>query len=488
MFFRQFYHQPLAQASYLIGCQMTGDAVVIDANRDVAQYLEVAAEEGLRVTHVTETHIHADFVSGSRELAAVSGAQLYLSAEGGEAWQYRFAQAANARLVRDGDVIRVGNVTLIVIHTPGHTPEHLSFIVEDTPRSAGPMGIVTGDFVFVGDVGRPDLLERAAGVANTMDDAAHQLFQSLKRFHALPDHLQLWPGHGAGSACGKALGAVPSSTVGYEKLSNWGVSEDNEALFVAAVLDGQPEPPRYFADMKRINRDGPVALGHMPMPKQLRAGATIDVAPDVWLIDVRRANAFAAAHIPSSLSLPFGKSFTTWAGSIVPITSHVVLLAVTAADATAAAHELAMIGLDQVDGWLQVDEAIAAWRASGRTTASVAQADASTVAALPSTARTIVDVRGESEWSAGHIDGALHVPLGALASRLNDLPTGPLVLQCQGGTRSAVASSLLKRLGRHDVTNLSGGYDSWIGAAARASSSLRTLDSSVLSVNGFSSS
>ena len=488
MFFRQFYHQPLAQASYLIGCQMTGDAVVIDANRDVARYIEAAAEEGLRITHVTETHIHADFVSGSRELAAASGARLYLSAEGGESWQYRFADAANATLLRDGNVIRVGNVTLTVMHTPGHTPEHLSFIVDDTPRAAGPMGIVTGDFVFVGDVGRPDLLERAAGIANTMDDAARQLFHSLARFRNLPDHLQVWPGHGAGSACGKALGAVPSSTVGYEKLSNWGVAETSEAQFVSAVLDGQPEPPRYFADMKRINRDGPVVLGAMPMPKQLRASSITDVSSSVWLIDVRRANAFAAAHIPASLSLPLAKSFTTWAGSLVPVDASIVLLATTASDAVSAARDLAMIGLDRVDGWMQIDEAIVAWRAAGRATATMMQADALTIAALAPTSRTLVDVRAASEWSAGHVTDALHIPLGSLATRLDELPRGPLVLQCQGGARSAIATSLLKRLGRHDVTNLIGGYDAWMGVTTRASNMSRTLEASALSLNGFSSS
>ncbi len=211
MFFRSFYDEALAQASYLIGCQATGEAIVVDPIRDVEPYLTVARAEGLRVTHVTETHIHADFVSGARELVARTGAALLLSAEGGTDWQYAFAERDGARLLHDGDQIRVGNIQLDVLHTPGHTPEHLAFLITDSLRDAGPMGLLSGDFVFVGDVGRPDLLERAAHVANTMDASARLLFQSLDRFRALPDHLQVWPGHGAGSACGKALGAVPQA-------------------------------------------------------------------------------------------------------------------------------------------------------------------------------------------------------------------------------------------------------------------------------------
>ena len=237
------------------------------------QYVDAAAAEGLRITQVTETHIHADFVSGARELAHLTGAQLLLSSEGGLDWQYAYAAEAGARLLKDGDRIAVGNIDLEVMHSPGHTPEHISFIVTDRPAAAGPWGILTGDFVFVGDVGRPDLLERAAGFAGTMETAARTLFRSLARFRALPDHLQVWPGHGAGSACGKALGAIPSSTVGYEKIGNWGVAEIDEEAFVRGVLDGQPEPPRYFAEMKRINKHGPRLLdrtdGAFPVVQRL---------------------------------------------------------------------------------------------------------------------------------------------------------------------------------------------------------------------------
>jgi len=261
MFFKRFYDTKLAQASYLIGCQQTGEALVVDPNRDVEQYVTAADAEGLRVTHVTETHIHADFVSGARELAARTGARLLLSDEGDAEWKYAYAAGAKARLLKDGDSFMVGNVRIEALHTPGHTPEHLSFLVTDMPAAAGPWGILTGDFVFVGDVGRPDLLERAAGVGGTMDAAARTLFRSLQRFKLQPDWLQIWPGHGAGSACGKGLSAIPHSTVGYERRFNWAFGVNDEAEFGRMVLAGQPEPPKYFGIMKRLNREGPRLLG-----------------------------------------------------------------------------------------------------------------------------------------------------------------------------------------------------------------------------------
>jgi hydroxyacylglutathione hydrolase len=467
MFFRLFYNQPLAQASYLIGCQQTDEAIVIDPIRDISQYLHVATSEGLRITHVTETHIHADYVSGTRELAAATGAKMYLSGEGGTDWQYAFAERDGAVIVHDGDVIRVGNIVFKVMHTPGHTPEHISFVVEDTPRAAGPMGIITGDFVFVGDVGRPDLLERAAGVANTMEAGAHALFNSLERFRALPDHLQVWPAHGAGSACGKALGAVPSSTVGYEKLSNWGVAESDEKQFVINVLDGQPEPPRYFAKMKRINRAGPPVLGGMLAPVRLNGSAIVGISPDeTWLIDLRKTRPFAEAHIPRSLSIPYNRKFTTQAGSLVPYDVDIVLLAPanddkTPAIVTAAIHDLALIGLDRVKGWIETNEALDTWRRSGRTIATTEQMTADQLADWSGEALTVIDVRAESEWLAGHIPDAIHIPLGQIADRLDELPSTALVLQCQSGSRSSVAASLLQRLGRTDVKNLAGGYVAW---------------------------
>lgn len=468
MFFRELYDQALAQASYVIGCQATGEAIVIDPLRDPAPYLDVARAEGLRITHVTETHIHADFVSGSRELRAATGARLYLSAEGGPEWQYAFAAQDDAVLLHDGDTIMVGNIQLDVLHTPGHTPEHLSFVVTDRPRGAGPMGILTGDFVFVGDVGRPDLLERAAGVADTMEAGARTLFRSLQRFRALPDHLQVWPGHGAGSACGKALGAVPSSTVGYEKLSNWGVAESDEATFVAAVLDGQPEPPRYFAAMKRINRDGPPVLGRPPVAARLNASDVLSGATGGtrWVLDMRPATAFAAGAVAGSVSLPYSKSFSTWAGSIIPVTDEIVLMAEGESDdVPRAVRDLSRIGFDRIVGRVDVSEMLEAWQKAGHALHTIPQMSVTEVAdRMAHGGATVVDVRGRSEWETGHVDHAMHVPLGDLRQRLDELPSTPLLVHCQSGVRSAVATSLLHRLGRTDAVNISGGFAAWRAA------------------------
>jgi hydroxyacylglutathione hydrolase len=463
MLLQRIYDAPLAQASYLIGCQATGEALVVDPARDPAPYVAAAAAAGLRVTHVTETHIHADFVSGARELAARAGARLLLSAEGGPDWQYAYAAADGATLLRGGDRFAVGNVRVDVVHTPGHTPEHLTFLVTDGAAADAPMGACTGDFVFVGDVGRPDLLERAAGHAGTMEAGARALFRSLQRFKQLPDWLQLWPGHGAGSACGKSLGAVPTSTLGYERRYNWALVETDEDAFVRAVLDGQPEPPRYFARMKRVNREGPRALARpdaTPLDAA-RLAALLDAGAVV--ADVRPAAAYAAAHVPKTLNLPRGASFATWAGWLLPADADVYLVADGADEARAAVADLSRVGVDRVAGWWDARAALDAWTSSGRAPGAVPQTDARALAdALDAGAVAVVDVRAAHEWEAGHLPGATHVPLGHLAERLDELPRDrPVVVQCQGGARSAIGASVLRAHGFADVMNLAGGLAAW---------------------------
>lgn len=461
MFFKRFYDDGLAQASYLIGCESSGEAVVVDPNRDVDQYLAAAATDKLRITHVTETHIHADFVSGSRELADRTGAKLLLSGEGGRDWQYAFAARSHAVLLRDGDSFAVGRVRLDVIHTPGHTPEHLAFLVTDLASSSKPIGLLSGDFVFVGDVGRPDLLERAAKAIGTMEIAAHELFRSIQRFRGLPDYLQLWPGHGAGSACGKALGAMPQSTVGYEKFANWALVSHDEAAFVNEVLAGQPEPPAYFAEMKRINRDGPAFLGRMPTPPQVSAMSLQKILGDTKrgnVIDARSADAFAAGHVPGTINIPFGKSFSTWAGSLLPYDCDLFVIVASPEAAAAVLRELAMIGLDRVAGWFSAESVAPA------ASEQVRQIDTSELAAhMVLGDVVVVDVRSRTEWDHGHLPGALHVPLGQLLERIAEIPAGhPVVVQCQGGTRSAIGSSILLSQGRSEVSNLGGGYSEWV--------------------------
>lgn len=459
MLVRRFYDDRLAQAAYLIGCQRTGEAIVIDPPRDIAPIVAAAAAEGVRITRVTETHIHADFVSGARELAAATGATLLLSREGGPDWQYGFAAADGAELIGDGTAIVLGGVRLDTWHVPGHTPEHLAFIVTDTARSDEPVAMVSGDFLFVGDVGRPDLLEKAAHVAGTMEAGARQLFASLQRTASLPDHLQIWPGHGAGSACGKALGAMPTSTLGYERRTNWAFGIATEAEFVATVLEGQPTPPAYFGTMKRINRDGAPILDARPPLATLAA-----LPADAQLLDVRPKPAFAAGHVRGTLNIPLIKAFTTWAGWLLAYDRPIALVAATAEAAEEARRALASIGLDAVAGWVPAEAALAAAGDAGALAASrtddIAQAEA-----IMGGGRMVVDLREANEWAAGHIAGAVHHPLGTVRQALADLPRDtPLAVHCQSGTRSAIGTSALEAAGFTDVVDLTAGYAGWVAA------------------------
>ena len=463
MFLRRFYDDQLAQASYLVGCQATGEALVVDPNRDVEPYVRAAEVDHLRVTHVTETHIHADFVSGARELARRTGARLLLSDAGGADWRYRYAAEEGAVLLADGDRFMVGRVAVTAMHTPGHTPEHMTFLVTDTAAASEPMGALTGDFVFVGDVGRPDLLERAANVAGSMETGARQLFGSLQRFALLPDYLQVWPGHGAGSACGKALGAVPQSTLGYERRFNWAFAAADEGEFVRAVLAGQPDPPRYFAEMKRINRDGPRVLGGPLAPPRVEAGA-IDTALGAGLpvIDTRPAKAFVAKALAGTINIPANRSFSTYAGSLLPYDRDFFLLIDehTGPGIAPLARSLAGIGLDRIAGYADVrmlDD-----RPDDRLQTIPAIALADLTRAVASGTAALLDVRSRAEWSAGHLPGAVNIPLGELDGCLGALPRGrPIVVHCQTGARAAIAASLL--FARHvpDVRLYGGGFSEW---------------------------
>ncbi len=456
MFFERIYERGLAQASYLVGCQATGEAIVIDPKRDIDDYVTLARREGLRIRKVTETHIHADFLSGSRELAAATGAELLLSDEGGADWQYEFPHTS----LRRGEHFMVGNLKFEVLHTPGHTPEHICFLLTDTPAGTDPVMLFTGDFVFVGDVGRPDLLEKAAGIAGTMTESAQSLWRSLALFRALPDHLQMWPGHGAGSACGKALGAVPGSTVGYEKLVNWAFQAKDEASFVATILDGQPEPPTYFAMMKRLNRvERPLfekktlaVLEPEELEARMRKGAV--------LADLRSKQAFLGGHIPGALFLPFSNAFTTWAGWVIPY-DRPIILSVDARMADEAVVALSRIGLDKV---VALAPDVDTWEQSGRRLALVDSVEASDLAHhAQQTGAMILDVRGAAEFAEARIAGSKRVHFGNLRRHLDELPKDrPLAVHCKAGGRSLLACSILQSEGYESVRNVSGGIDAWM--------------------------
>lgn len=478
MFLKRLFETKLAQASYMIGCAAAREAIVIDPNRDIDPYLRAAEAEGVRIAHVTETHIHADFLSGSRELAARTGATLYLSDEGDANWKYGFSGDPGVRLVRNGDRIVVGRVHLDVLHTPGHTPEHLTFVVTDTASASEPIGAATGDFIFAGDVGRPDLLERAANITGTMEAAARTLYASLQRFAARPDWLQLWPGHGAGSACGKGISAIPHTTLGYERRFNWAFQATDEEDFVRRVLEGQPEPPKYFAQMKRLNKDGPAPLNGFRPPARLDVNAFEGIlATGAVIVDTRPASAYATGHIPGTINIPLNNSFTTWAGWFLPYDREFYVIANDSSGPGRPGpydpgemrggiidivRDLAMIGLDRVGGYW-TEDVIDRWSDIGRSLGVIPQI---TIGDLRESLRhhavTLVDVRSQTEWDGGYIDGARHVTLGYLADRIDEIPrTKPVVVQCAAGARSAIGASILRAHGVEQVINLDGGINEW---------------------------
>jgi hydroxyacylglutathione hydrolase len=464
MLFRRFYDENLAQASYMIACEKTREALVVDPNSDTAQYVRAAGADRVRIAHVTETHIHADFVSGARALADAAGATLYLSGEGTGAWGYTNEALGRATVLRDGARIDVGRIRVRIGHTPGHTPEHLTFFLSDLERGENPVGALTGDFVFVGDVGRPDLLERAAGAKGSMDSSARALFESLARFKTEPDHLQIWPGHGAGSACGKSLGSMPQSTLGYEKLFNWAFGEISEGEFVARVLEDQPAPPRYFAVMKRVNRSGTQQLTpHEPTYAEL---AELEGALEkhATVVDTRPAPKFAAGHVPGTLNIPLGKSFLNWSGALVRgDTDFWIITEVESDDAVKRiVGDLSKVGLTRVAGVFRPD-VLREWKSRRGTLETVAQIDPQSLERRTDDGVQVIDVRSPEEWRRGHLPGAIHIPLALLPERVGDLDASvPIVMQCQGGGRSSIATSLLQSRGLPNVSNLAGGYDAWV--------------------------
>ena len=454
MFFKHIYDTSLAQGSYLIGCQAKGEAIVIDAKRDVDTYLEIAKENNLTITHITETHIHADFLSGSRELAEITGAQLYLSDEGGPDWQYEFPHEG----LKHGDKIKVGNLTLEVIHTPGHTPESISFLLTDHPATDEPVMIFTGDFVFVGDIGRPDLLEKAAGITGTQEKGAHEMYRSVQDFSKLAPHIQVWPGHGAGSACGKALGSVPSSTVGYEKIRNWAFRfESDEEGFVQYLLEGQPEPPKYFAMMKKLNKLERPLLTEVPKhPKLSETEFLQKYTHGIKVIDTRNKVEFAKGFIPGSINIQNNKTLSTWAGWLLNYDEDFVIAAAEE-EMDEITRKLMRIGLDRIAGFIpKVDfEGI-----------ELQKSDVIDIEEfktyLGKEEVQIVDVRGKTEFEEGHVEGAENVFVGTLPQNLDKISKEKqVVIHCQSGDRSAIAYSVLRRNGFSNVKNYSGGMKEW---------------------------
>jgi len=457
MFFQHVYDKTLAQASYVVGCQKKGEAIVIDAKRDVDTYLKIAEENDLKITHIAETHIHADFLAGSRELAKLTGAKMYLSDEGGEGWEYEFPHIG----LKDGDTFKVGNLKFEVIHTPGHTPESISFMLTDVPATEAPVMLFTGDFVFVGDIGRPDLLEEAAGIKDTKVAGAKEMYKSVERFRKMPEYVQVWPGHGAGSACGKALGAVPSSTVGYEKIRNWALQyADDQEGFVDFLLEDQPEPPKYFAMMKKLNKVDRPLLTEVPSPKQLSKQEFQKAMDDnVKVIDTRHKLEFAKGFIPGTLNIQHNNAFPTWMGWFVDYDEPFILIA-EEEELEDLVRMLMRIGLDNIAGFVP---GVDVWTDLGHELAQADIVNQDEIKELLQKDDTqVVDLRGATEYKAGHLEGADHVFVGHLEQNLDKInKDGDVVIHCKTGDRAAIGYSILYKHGFHNVKNYLHGYEEW---------------------------
>lgn len=463
MLLERIYDEDLAQASYFIGCQATGEAIVIDGRRDAEQYFTLAKNHGMRITAVAETHIHADYLSGTREIAAAAEAPLYVSGEGGQDWQYGF----DANRLHHGEAITLGNIRIEARHTPGHTPEHLVLLVTDGAFSKDPGYMISGDFVFAGDLGRPDLLDEAAGGVDTRFEGAKQIFASLKNeFLTLPDHMLVYPGHGAGSACGKALGALPATTVGYERHNAWWskyLKNDDEQGFIDELLEGQPDAHAYFGRMKIENRDGPNVLGELNPLEELNAvqvRAAIEQEGAVF-VDTRSHTEVHKGTVEGSINIPAdGKSasFGAWAYDPQRHSNPLILLADDAEDAERQRAHLMRVGIDAVSAFTTSVEGLPETKPALIT---VADLEAFQPALL-------LDVRNKTEHAQGHIPGSKQLSAGRVLWNQEELPDdGPIVTYCQSGRRNSVAASALRREG-YDVRELVGSYAGWVKAKQNA--------------------
>ena len=458
MLLKFFYDTALAHASYMVGCQKTGEAILIDPDRNIEHYLSAAAKEDMTIVGTAETHIHADYVSGSRELAERIGAKIYVSDEGPADWKYTYVKKYDHMLVNDGSEFSVGNIKFKVMHTPGHTPESISFVLTDTGGGADkPMGLFTGDFVFVGSTGRPDLLEEVAGQAGSADPGARSLYRSIQKFRELPDYLQVWPSHGAGSACGKGLGAIPSSTVGYEKQFNEALQFDTEDAFVDYILENQPEAPPYFAVMKHVNKHGPGVLGDKDAPQKIDVTELADTVGKQMVLDVRAAQDYAKNHVGGTINIPT-KYIARDGGWFIDYEKPLYLIAESSILAESI-RVLCEIGVDNIAGYFDSEEVANAGLA---TESYEFKTPEDVIDQFKNGDVYLVDVRRQAEWDEGHVPQSTYSFLGSMMNDATDLPSDkPIVFLCRTGARSAVACSIARAKGVTNVMNLAGGIVDW---------------------------
>ena len=465
MYFHQRFIPGLAAYSYLVADEVSGEAAVIDPTRDIGEFVDIARAEGFRIRYVLETHVHADFVSGSRELKALLGDQvtIHSSGMGGDSWTPPYADV----VVADGDVVTLGSIRLQAIHTPGHTVEHISWALFDEGRSVDvPWLVFTGDFLFVGSVGRPDLLGEEA-----RKELASQLYSSVfDKLPGLPEFTEVFPGHGAGSLCGKAIGSRSSSTMGFERRFNDSLQQRPQGQWIDELLSGMPLAPPYFARMKKVNASGPVVLGStLPGQKIFSATEVSEgICEECLVVDARSKEAFAGAHIPGSVNIPLAPTFANWAGWVLPYDTPLLLVVDDASQMEEVTTHLIRVGFDDIQGFLV--NGVSDWQNEGYPLSSF---ETITVEELNrrvsgSVAPFIIDARTEGEWNSGHIDGAHHIHTWLIENRIDEIPRDrPVAVICGSGYRGSIAASLLMRHGFNDVANVLGGMSAWNAASMR---------------------
>src|SRR5689334_3528060 len=456
MYFKQFYLGCLAHASYLIGSE--GEAAVVDPQRDVDEYIAEAEAHKLRIKYVIETHLHADFVSGHQELAARTGAQIVFGEKANAAFEHR--------PVREGEEIKLGQVILRFTETPGHTPEGICVLVTDTEVSAQPQKILTGDTLFIGDVGRPDL---AGGKGYTPQMMAEMMYESLHgKIMKLPDAVEVYPAHGAGSMCGKNMSKETWSTIGEQRKFNYALQPMTKEHFVSMMTADLPEAPAYFPRDAEINRSGARGLSELSPPAALSPQEVSELREQGHvLLDVRSADDFGASHVPGSVNIGLGGQFAIWAGSLIPLNAAIVLIADTAAQVDESVVRLARVGIENVKGYLE--GGVENWRGAGLPVDSIPQLSVNELKEkLATTADLqVVDVRRPAEYGNGHVPRALNAPLATLGRVAAQLPfekNKPTAVICAGGYRSSAAASLLEKFGFTNLLNVSGGTGAWINA------------------------
>jgi len=448
MYFEQFYLGCLAHASYLLASE--GEAVVVDPQRDVEMYLKAAEQHRVTIRHIFESHLHADFVSGHKELAARTGAKIYMGAQAGATLPHV--------PVRDGFELKFGQASIRVLETPGHTPESICLVVTDHEKSAAPWAVLTGDTLFIGDVGRPDLSPR-----HTPAELAGLLYDSLhNQLLTLADTVLVYPAHGAGSLCGKNMRAERSSTIGTERLTNYALQIKNREEFVQQLTSNLPARPEYFLKDAEINRTGAAALADLaPLRSIAPAELKSMLNAGEIALDVRPGEEFAAEHVPGSVNIALSGQFASWAGTVLGLSAHPVLIAASDEQVEEARLRLARVGIEVLDGYLS--GGVAAWKQAGLPVASISQITAGELEArLKSKQLQVLDVRREPEWDAGHIENAAWWPLDNFRVSPPEIDhDAPIAVHCKSGYRSMIASSLLQRAGFRHVINVIGGFDAW---------------------------